>query len=69
MNIKCLKEVPVKDSRRCPAIIFAIKRTESVKGRMIRLIDSIITIKGMRGNGVPWGVRCEKNMLKKLKIL
>lgn len=39
-----------------------------VKGRIIRLIDSIITIKGIRRIGVPWGVKWEKRLFKKLKI-
>lgn len=41
--------------RRCPATIFAINRTERVIGRIMFLIDSIRTIKGMRADGVLWG--------------
>lgn len=44
---------PSKVSRRCPAIIFAAKRTASVPGRIIFLIVSIKTIKGIRTKGVP----------------
>jgi len=35
-----------------------------VKGRMIRLIVSIITIKDINKRGVPWGVRWAIKMLK-----
>jgi len=49
---------PRSDSNRCPAIIFAVNRIDKVNGRMISLIDSIITINGIKINGVPWGVRC-----------
>lgn len=36
----------------------ADNRTASVPGRIIFLIVSIITIKGMRIDGVPWGTKC-----------
>lgn len=39
--------------KRCPAIIFAASRTASVPGRMIFLIVSIHTMKGIRTDGVP----------------
>lgn len=41
-----------------PAIIFADNRTANVPGRIIFLIVSIITIKGINTAGVPWGTRC-----------
>ena len=44
--------------RRCPAIILAASRTESVRGRMMFLTSSIKTMKGMRGAGVPVGTKC-----------
>lgn len=48
-----------KVSRRCPAIIFAARRTERVIGRIIFLVVSINTIKEERGIGVLFGTRCE----------
>jgi hypothetical protein len=44
-------------SRRCPAIILAASRTERVIGRIMFLISSIITMKGINGAGVPKGTR------------
>lgn len=63
-----LKE-PNKDSNKWPAIMFADSRIANVKGRIINLIDSIITINGINIKGVPWGVKCEKRLFKKLIIL
>lgn len=40
-----------------PAIILADRRTAKVKGRIILLIDSIQTIKGIKTLGVPKGTR------------
>lgn len=37
--------------------MFAINRTANVPGRIIFLIDSITTIKGIKIEGVPWGTR------------
>jgi len=48
---------PRRVINKCPATILAIRRTASVKGRIIFLIDSIRTIKGMRRVGVLWGTR------------
>jgi hypothetical protein len=56
LEINCPEE-PRRERRRCPAIILAVKRIAKVKGRIINLIDSIITIKGIRIIGVPWGVK------------
>lgn len=56
-------EEPNKDSSKWPAIILAVKRIARVNGRIINLIDSIITIKGIRIKGVPWGVKCDKKSL------
>lgn len=47
-----------------PAIIFAVNRTARVRGRIISLILSIITIKGIKIEGVPWGVKCLITSLK-----
>jgi len=41
----------------CPAVILAISRTERVRGRMVCLTVSIITIRGDSGIGVLIGVR------------
>lgn len=40
-----------------------------MKGRIIKLINSINTINGIKINGVPWGVKWEKKSLKKKVIL
>lgn len=57
-------EEPKSDSSRCPAIIFAVNRIAKVNGRIINLIDSMITIKGIKIKGVPWGVKCENRSVK-----
>jgi len=49
---------PKRVRRRCPAIMFAARRTDSVRGRMIFLTVSMQTIKGISGPGVPCGTRC-----------
>ena len=48
---------PRRVRRRCPAIIFAASRTAKVPGRMMFLIVSIKTIRGMRRPGVPAGTK------------
>lgn len=48
---------------RCPATILALKRTAKVRGRMIILIVSTITINGLKILGVPWGIRCDNNFV------
>ena len=45
--------LPNKVSRRCPAIMLAVRRTASVPGRIKFLIVSIITINGINMDGVP----------------
>ena len=47
----------VRDMRMCPAVIFAHSRTESVIGRIICLIVSIIVINWERGRGVERGTK------------
>lgn len=42
---------------KCPAIILAVRRTARVPGRIIFLIVSIQTIKGIKIAGVPWGTK------------
>lgn len=54
---------PKRDRSRWPAIIFAVSRIANVIGRITNLIDSIITINGIRIKGVPWGVRWVKRSL------
>ena len=48
---------PNRVKRRCPAIIFAVNRIAKVPGRMIFLIVSIHTIKGIKTAGVPNGTK------------
>lgn len=62
-------EDPKRESNKWPAIIFAVRRIAKVKGRIIKLIDSIITIKGIKIYGVPWGVKWANNSFKYLNIL
>lgn len=56
-------EDPNKERSKWPAIILAVRRMAKVKGRIISLIDSMITIKGIKIIGVPWGVKWEKKSL------
>lgn len=59
-------------SNRWPAIILAAKRTDKVKGRIIVLISSIITIKGINAAGVPRGTRwanMEEGVLTEANIM
>lgn len=48
---------PSKVNSKWPAIILAESRTAKVPGRITFLIVSIITIKGIRTVGVPWGTK------------
>jgi len=57
----CLTDGPLfpnSVSSKCLAIIFAVKRTASVPGRIRLLIVSIININGNNMVGVPWGTGC-----------
>jgi len=54
---------PNRVNNRCPAIMFAVKRTASVPGRIRFLIVSIITINDINMVGVPWGTRCSNMWL------
>lgn len=60
---------PRRVSRRCPAIMFAANRTESVIGRIMFLTISIITIKGINTGGVPLGTKWAKKFVILLIIL
>lgn len=55
---------PKRDKSKWPAIILAVRRMASVRGRIINLINSIITINGISIIGVPCGVKWEKKLLK-----
>lgn len=58
INILALGPVfPSKVISKWPAIILAANRTAKVPGRIIFLIVSIITIKGIRTGGVPCGTK------------
>ena len=56
-EVRLIPEDPKSVSSKCPAIILAVRRIDKVSGRINSLIDSIITINGIRINGVPEGVR------------
>ena len=50
VNSVCLSDGPLfpsKVNNRCPAIMFAVRRTANVPGRIRLLIVSIITINGI----------------------
>ena len=51
---------PIKDIRRCPAIILAVSRKVKAKGRIKFLSNSTIAINLISPNGVPLGTRCDK---------
>ena len=55
--------LPSKVSRKCPAIMFAFRRTASVPGRIILLIVSMITINGINIVGIPCGTKCSNMWL------
>jgi hypothetical protein len=48
---------PSKVINKCPAIILAANRTAKVPGRIIFLMVSIKTMKGINTKGVPWGTK------------
>lgn len=60
-----LKVFPSKAIRRWPAIKLAVKRTARAIGRIIFLVISIITIKGINIGGVPVGTRWASIVLVK----
>lgn len=72
LRVKVFGEIREKfDSRlisRCPATMFAMRRTASVMGRIICLITSISTMKFIRAVGVPKGVRWAIVFLVKLPM-
>ena len=48
---------------RCPAFIFALKRTANIPGRIRLLIVSMMTVNGISMVGVPWGTKCSNMWL------
>jgi len=48
---------PSNISSKCPAIIFTVRRTASVSGRISLLIVSMITINCINTVGVPWATK------------
>lgn len=57
VRLREIPDDPRRERSKCPAIMLAVKRIDRVIGRMISLISSMITMIGMRGLGVPMGVR------------
>jgi len=49
--------LPSKVNSKWPGIIFAVRRTARVPGRIRFLMVSMITIKGINRVGVPWGTK------------
>lgn len=58
-----IKLFPSSDISKCPAIILAVSRTANDVGRIILLIDSIITMKGIKIGGVPIGTKWQNMWL------
>lgn len=56
--IKAKVAPPIKWMRRCPAVMLAVSRTAKAIGWINKLMVSMITSIGIRGNGVPWGKKC-----------
>ena len=54
---------PSKLSSKCPAIIFVVRHTASVPGRIRLLIVSMITINVINMVGVPCGTKCSNMWL------
>lgn len=61
--------LPSKVNKRWPAIIFAANRTDKVIGRIMFLIISMITIKGISAAGVPIGTKWARKSVILLIIL
>jgi len=54
--------LPNRDINKCPAIRFAVSRTDNVIGRMRFLTSSISTMNIIRALGVPWGTKWDNIM-------
>lgn len=52
--------VEVSCIKRCPAVRLAVSRTPRARGRISKLIVSMITRTGISGVGVPSGKRCPR---------
>jgi len=52
------EKFPSKLISKCPAVMLADRRIDNVNGRIRFLVISIITMKFIRGYGVPVGTRC-----------
>lgn len=48
---------------RCPAVRLAVRRTPRARGRISRLMVSIIIRAGISGVGVPSGRRCPREVV------
>jgi len=59
-GIRTAVAVAISWIRRWPAVRLAVSRTPRAKGRINRLIVSIIIRTGIRGVGVPSGRRCPR---------
>jgi len=54
----------IRDISKCPAIMFAVNRKVSAKGRIKFLNTSTITINLIKKIGVPRGIKCVVKNLK-----
>jgi hypothetical protein len=61
-NVILIMALPNKDISKCPAIKFAVSRTDRVIGRIRFLTNSINTINIINELGVPWGTKCDSIM-------
>lgn len=61
--IKANVAPPIRWINKCPAVMFAVSRTASAIGWINKLIVSMITSMGIKGNGVPWGRKCARDAL------
>jgi len=57
-NIAPMQYTLIKVRTMCPAVIFAASRNDSVIGRTMILVVSIITKKGFNHSGAPSGKKC-----------
>jgi ribosomal protein L30E len=52
-----------RETSKCPAIILAVSRMARVRGRIMFLIVSTSTIKGIKIVGVPLGIKCTRRFV------
>jgi len=68
--LNALLQYPLhKIKTRCPAFIFAINRTDKVRGRTIILTNSTSLRKGLSSKGAPPGKNLAMNILRFVLIL